>query len=383
MNLNKFYNILIVGAGFTGATLSNELRNQGHSVLMIDERKHIAGNAYDEIFASDDFNPRGDYIRYHKYGPHLFHTNNKRVWDYVQQFGDWIPYKHQVKALLSDGRYATLPVNRATKEMVGEENVIDTFFRPYTRKMWGMEIEELAPSILQRVPIRDDDNEYYFPDDTYQYIPKDGYTSIVNKMLDGIDVRLEKKYDPRMYGQITSLGGGKNDRWDFIFNCAPIDEFMNEEFGSLPYRSIKFDHHLLPTERLLPTATVNFTHDGPCTRMTEWKNIPGHAIKKTNHTLITYETPCNYRDNNNERFYPIKDKDGIYRSIYDKYKAKAADRYPNMMFVGRCGQYVYIDMHQAINSALQIAHKFEKGIFNDRPIAEIEKELTARGYRGS
>ena len=166
---------LIVGAGFSGAVIARELAEAGHSVRVIEKRNHVAGNAYDYT------NEHG--IRVHEYGPHLFHTNNKEVYDYLGKFTEWVPYHHKVKALLEDGRYATLPVNRETKAMVGEENVLDIFFRPYTKKMWGMELDELNPEIINRVPIRDDDNDLYFPNDAYQAMPKDGYTAMVQSML--------------------------------------------------------------------------------------------------------------------------------------------------------------------------------------------------------
>ena len=152
--------ILIVGAGFAGATYARILAEAGHKITVIEKRDHVAGNAFDYI------NEYG--IRVHKYGPHIFHTNNKRVYDFLSRFTTWLPYKHKVKAQLEDGQFVTLPVNRETKEIVGEENIIDTFYRPYTKKMWDKDIEELDPSILQRIPVRDDDNELYFPGDEYQ-----------------------------------------------------------------------------------------------------------------------------------------------------------------------------------------------------------------------
>ena len=149
--------ILVVGAGFSGAVIAHQLAKAGHDIIVIDERDHIGGNAYDYT------NDKG--IRIHKYGPHLFHTNNKKVYDWITQFDEWVPYKHKVKAQLKDGKYVTLPVNKETKEIVGEENIISTFFAPYTYKMWGKTIEELDPSIIKRIPSRDDDNEFYFPND--------------------------------------------------------------------------------------------------------------------------------------------------------------------------------------------------------------------------
>lgn len=331
--------MLVIGAGFAGATVARMLAEAGHRVVVMDKRDHVAGNAYDYE------NEYG--IRIHKYGPHLFHTNNKKVFDFISQFTEWQEYKHKVKAQLSDGRYVTLPVNRETKEIVGEENVIDIFFRPYTYKMWGKTIEELDPSILKRVPVRDDDNEYYFPNDEYQCVPKDGYTALVKKMLDheNIEVRLKAPFNPFAL-----------NFFEHCFNSMPIDEYFNFKYGELPYRSIKFHNVTLPMRKVLPTGTVNFTHDGPYTRVTEWKNLPCHG-DTDKYTTLTYEEPCDYRDNDMERYYPVKDVDGENRKIYEKYKGIVEE---NMTFIGRCGQYVYVDMHQAINSSMATVEKFLK-----------------------
>jgi UDP-galactopyranose mutase len=334
--------ILVVGAGFSGAVIARELGKNGFNVHVIDSRSHVGGNAYDYI------NNEG--IRIHKYGPHLFHTNNERVFNYLSEFTDWIEYKHKVKALLEDGRMVTLPVNKITKEIVGEENVIDIFFRPYTKKMWGIDLEDLNPEIINRVPIRNDENEYYFPDDKFQFMPKNGYTEIFNKLLDhkNIKVSLNSKFEKNM-----------EKEYQHIFNSMPIDEYYDFEFGELPYRSIKFHEITFPAPKVLPVTTVNFTHEGPFTRISEWKNIPGHG-NNNQYTTLTYEEPCDYKDNNMERYYPVKDKDGKNRDTYMRYK-KLNEKDKNTTFIGRCGLYVYIDMHQAINSALAISSRFIKG----------------------
>lgn len=332
--------ILVVGAGFAGATIARILAETGaFTIQVIDKRDHVAGNAYDYE------NEHG--IRIHKYGPHLFHTNNKEVYDFIGRFTNWVPYKHKVKAMLSDGQYVTLPVNKETKEIVGEENVIDTFFRPYTYKMWGKTIEELDPSILKRVPIRDDDNEYYFPNDEYQALPDCGYTRLVERMLshEDIYVNTNTEFTMELF----------NDS-DYCFNSMPIDEFYGFIHGELPYRSIKFHDVDLPMPKALPTGTVNFTHDGPYTRVTEWKNLPKHGNNNCT-TTLTYEEPCDYKENNMERYYPVKDIDGHNRKTYEKYKEIKQE---NMEFIGRCGMYVYVDMHQAINSSIATAKKFIK-----------------------
>jgi len=331
--------ILIVGAGFSGAVIARELAEAGHRVTIIDQRNHIGGNAY-------DYDHEG--IRIHKYGPHLFHTNNKDVVDWLSQFTEWVDYKHKVKAQLADGTYVTLPVNKETKEIVGEENILDTFFRPYTLKMWGKTLDELDPSIINRIPTRDDDNELYFPNDEYQMMPKDGYTKLFERIF-------KHKYIKVFTG--TKFSTSMEKKYDHIFNSMPIDQYFNYKHGELPYRSIKFHHKTVPMARVLPTATVNFTHDGPYTRVTEWKNIPNHG-KDPKQTIITYEEPCDYKDNNYERYYPVKDVDGVNRETYKKYKEMVdTDR---MTFIGRCGMYVYVDMHQAISSALATAKRFLK-----------------------
>ena len=176
--------ILVVGAGFSGAVIARELAESGRHVVVIDKRDHVAGNAYDFT------NEIG--IRIHKYGPHLFHTSNDKVVEWLSKFTEWRPYQHKVKALLSDGRLVTLPVNKETTEIVGKENVLDIFFRPYTRKMWGIELEQIDRDIINRVPIRDDMNELYFPNDTFQALPAQGYTRTVEKILDHPNIEFHR-----------------------------------------------------------------------------------------------------------------------------------------------------------------------------------------------
>lgn len=330
--------ILVVGAGFSGAVVARECAAAGHLVKVIDKRDHIGGNAYDYI---DD-----NGIRIHKYGPHLFHTNNEKVVQWLSQFTEWVPYQHKVKAQLNDGTYVTLPVNKETKEIVGEENVLDIFFRPYTKKMWGKSLDELDPSIINRVPIRDDDNELYFPNDEYQMMPKNGYTEIFKNILNHSNIEVECNVE---------FHQSMEEEYDYVFNSMPIDMYFNYDYGELPYRSIKFHNVVLQQPRVLPTATVNFTHDGPYTRVTEWKNIPAHGENDYT-TVLTYEEPCDYKDNDFERYYPVKDIEGTNRETYKKYKERVNE--DKMTFIGRCGMYVYVDMHQAISSALATARRF-------------------------
>jgi len=337
-------NILVIGSGFAGSVISRELAEAGLNIKIIDKRNHIGGNAYDYLDENG--------ILIHKYGPHIFHTNNKRVFDYLSKYTEWIEYKHKVKAKLRDGSYVTFPVNKETKKIVGENNILDIFFRPYTRKMWGMELEDLNPDIAKRIPIRDDDNEYYFPDDKYQYMPKNGYTNLFNNLLnhENISIELNKEFDKEMLHS-----------YSHIFNSMPIDEFYNFKFGELPYRSIKFHNLTVPLKKALPSTTVNFTNDSRLTRVTEWKNISNNPNNPSN-TTLTFEEPCDYKNNHNERYYPVKDLKGDNKITYQKYKKYNNEKDPNITFIGRCGLYVYLDMHQAISSSLAISKKFLRNI---------------------
>jgi len=326
-----------VGAGLSGATVARVLAESNFSITVIDQRDHIAGNAFD---SENEFG-----IRVHHYGPHLFHTSNLKVVQWLSKFTEWIPYHHKVKALLADGRLATLPVNRETRAMVGDENILEIFFRPYTRKMWGFEFDQLAPEIARRVPIRDDLNELYFPDDQFQALPKEGYSQMTSNILShpNITVKLSTKF-----------AHGIESDFLHTFNSMSIDEYFDCRHGLLPYRSIKFHHFSVPIARIFPVATVNFTHDEPFTRVTEWKNLPGHG-EHAGFSSLTVEEPCDFIENKMERYYPVKDINGENSRLLAKYQTLVP---PNMTFIGRCGNYAYLDMHQAISNALSIAKKF-------------------------
>lgn len=334
--------ILIIGAGFTGATLARILANtENYKVTIVDKRHHIGGNAYDYV-------DRG--IRVHKYGPHIFHTNNDKVMNFVKQYGEWEEYKHSVLAIDFDGEHVPFPPNYYThvKYDFSKKKLIDRFFRPYTKKMWGMELEEIDPKIIDRVPLKPDEKSNFYFNDKHQYMPKNGYTSIIDNMLDheNIEVCLNTSIDK------NSL----TKEWYYIFNSAAIDEWYNYEFGELPYRSIIFDKVDVPYTNAYPSAVTNFTIQSIYTRVTEWSHFPNHGNCK-NFSILTYERPCDYKENDMERYYPVKDIHGYNRKTYKKYSEL---NHGNMIFIGRCGQYVYIDMDQAINSAMQIGERFLK-----------------------
>jgi UDP-galactopyranose mutase len=329
--------ILVVGAGLTGATIARELADAGYEVVVVDRREHVAGNAYDYT------NEYG--IRVHRYGPHLFHTNNRRVWDYLSRFTDWITYEHRVKAQLADGGFVTFPPNAETIEQVGKDNILDVFYRPYSRKMWGKELEELNPDIVNRVPGRTDLEDRYFPNDAYQGLPVNGYTAMVTEMLNHPAINLRLNY---------TVAKNEYANYGHVFTAESIDEYYDNCYGMLDYRSIRFTNHHLPLSKVFPVGQVNFTNDLKYTRACEWRNFPGHGGDKW--TTLTFEEPCDFKDNDYERYYPVNDTTN--RDRYNQYRQLHETQNSDVTFVGRCGQYVYIDMHQAVNSALQIATRF-------------------------
>jgi UDP-galactopyranose mutase len=362
--------ILVVGAGFAGATYAREIAEHGFEVHIIDKRPHIAGNAYDKV------NETG--VRIHKYGPHLFHTNNEDVLSWVMRFGVFVPYEHKVQALLSDGRCVPLPINRRTVNSVFGTNLKDEadvrnflakqattnsdpknaaqylyatigktltelFFRSYTKKMWARDLEDMDTAVVKRLPVRYDDEDRYFPNDRFQMLPRDGYTRLFETILDRPNIKI-------MLGQAFDRSHLRG--YLHCFNSMPIDEFFDNALGPLPYRSIRF-HHIEKQARECKgdASVINFTDNSCWTRETYWYRLPGHQIEGHSSTTITREEPCDYLDNNLERYYPVKTSDGRYDSAYQSYKKLAQD-IPNVSFIGRCGTYQYLDMHQVINQSL-------------------------------
>lgn len=363
--------ILVVGAGFAGAVIARELAKHGYNVDVVDARNHIGGNAYDAIHEQSG-------ARYHVYGPHIFHTSDKSIVDYLSQFTSWMPYHHKVKAIVDELGDVPLPVNLDTinliygKKLEAKEEVQDflaaqavwcerpenawehllsiygerltkLFFEAYTQKMWALSLKDLPASVVARLPVRFDNDPHYF-NDSFQMMPEKGYSAVFDAMLDHprIQVNLSQVYSPSM-----SKG------YYHTFNSMPIDEYFHQRFGELPYRSIIFDHRCEAFEHDVPT--VNFTDDGPYTRKTGWELYPGCGGGHS--SLVTYERPCDYKDNDYERYYPVKTVDGWPQERYKQYR-ELAKTVENVTFIGRCGQYIYYDMHQVIANSLKIAKSF-------------------------
>ena len=364
--------ILVVGAGFAGAVHARELAERGWQVEVIDRRPHIAGNAYDTVDSTG--------VRRHVYGPHLFHTSSDRVMDWLRRFADFLPYEHRVGAHVAAlGRCVPLPINRTTLNAVfGEDlasveaaqdflarlavpiaapanaaeylqsrigtRLTDLFFRPYTRKMWGLELEQMAAAVVSRIPLRFDTDDRYFPGDKHQGLPQGGYTALIARILDHplIRVSLATAFDKAMLRSFA-----------FCFNSMAIDEYFDGALGPLPYRSLRFHHRSEPAAyRLGDTAQVNFTDDGIYTRQSDWSLLPGHVVEATGSKTVTLEEPCADHENAMERYYPVKTSDGAPEALYRRYQELARAE-TAMQFIGRCGTYRYLDMDQVISQSLQ------------------------------
>jgi len=355
--------ILVVGAGFAGVTYARTLAEAGLTVHVIDRRDHVAGNAADHVDANG--------VRVHRYGPHLLHTNAEHVFAWLRRFGEWVPYRHRVRARLPDGRLVPLPVNLDTLNAVFNENLqdaaeaeaflqkvsariaeprnagehlrsrigdvlTDLFFRPYTKKMWGLELEDMDTSVVKRVPIRLDRSDTYFPDDSCQFLPRDGYSAVVEQILRHPAITVETG---------TAFVPGMERDYGFCFNSMAIDEFFDCCLGELPYRSLRFHHRSVAEWDTLPWSVRNYTDTGPFTRETWWHCLPGHLVEETGRRTVTVEEPCDYRDNANERYYPVRTADQRYQKLYRDYRS-LAEQLPGMAFIGRCGTYQYVDMDQ-------------------------------------
>jgi UDP-galactopyranose mutase len=358
------FDYLIVGAGFAGSVLAERLaRVADKRVLLIDKRPHIGGNAYDH------FDEAG--VQVHRYGPHIFHTNAREVFDYLSRFTEWRPYEHRVRASV-DGQLLPIPINLDTvnrlyglnlssaqldgffrdnaerrDHIVTSEDVIvnrvgrelyEKFFRNYTRKQWGMDPSELDAQVTARVPVRTNRDDRYFTD-TYQAMPRAGYTRMFERMLAhrNIKVLLNTSYqeiaDEVDYGELIYTG--------------PIDEFFGYRYGKLPYRSLRFQFETIEAPQVQPVAVINYPNDHPYTRTTEFKHLTGQVHPKT--TLV-YEYPQAEGD----PYYPVPKPENTL--LYQQYKA-LADATPGVHFVGRLGTYRYYNMDQVTAQALTLFAK--------------------------
>ena len=363
------YDYLIVGAGYAGSVLAERLASQhGARVLLIDRRNHVGGNAYDE--------PNEAGILYHKYGPHIFHTNSDQVWDYLSQFTEWRPYEHRVRAVVRD-KLVPIPINRTTlnelfdldletdeeaadylasraepvEDIKTSEDVVinavgrelyELFFQGYTRKQWGLDPSQLDKQVTSRIPTRTNTDDRYFSD-THQAMPLHGYTRMFENMLDHPLIEVRTGVDFRDVRDEVEA--------DHIIYTGPIDEYFDFRFGKLPYRSLKFDHRTLEEERHQPVAVVNYpSPDVPYTRISEYKHLTGQESPVT---TITYEYPSAEGD----PYYPIPRPEN--QELFKKYEA-LADETEGVTFVGRLATYRYYNMDQIVGQALATFRRMDE-----------------------
>ena len=366
------FDYLVVGAGFAGSVLAERLASQADKkVLVIDRRNHIGGNAYDHY---DDSG-----ILVHKYGPHIFHTNSRRVFDYLSQFTDWRPYMHRVLASV-DGRLVPMPINLDTintlyglnltafqvEEFLGSvaepveliqtsEDVVvskvgrelyNKFFRNYTRKQWGLDPSELDASVTARVPVRTNRDDRYFTD-TYQAMPLHGYTRMFERMLAHPNINVMLQTDFADIDGVIPYG-------EIIFT-GPIDAFFEYRFGKLPYRSLEFKFETYDRPVFQRTGTINFPNEYAYTRITEFKYLTGQEHPKTS---VVYEFPQDEGD----PYYPVPRPENS--EIYKRYQALAEDT-QSVTFVGRLATYKYYNMDQVVAQALAAYDKLASRA-NDR-----------------
>lgn len=358
----KKYDYLIVGAGFFGAISAFELTKKGYTCLVIEKRNHIAGNCYTE-------NVEG--INVHKYGAHIFHTNDQEIWDYVNALVEFNRYTNSPVAM-NHGKLYNLPFNMNTfyqiwgvktpKEaadkiaeqtekykditpknleeqalkLVGDD-IYKLLIKEYTEKQWGVKATELPAFIIKRLPVRFTFDNNYF-NDRFQGIPMGGYTKIFEKLLEGIEVQLETDFfENRVCFE---------DLAENIIYTGPIDKFFNYEAGKLNYRSLRFENETLDMENFQGNAVVNYTsHEEAFTRIIEHKHFEFGTQEKT---FITREYPQDWNENL-EPYYPVNDE--VNNTIYNAYKKKA-EALENVIFGGRLAEYKYYDMHQIVGSAL-------------------------------
>ncbi|WP_084045820.1 UDP-galactopyranose mutase [Deinococcus hopiensis] len=357
------FDYLIVGAGFAGSVLAERLANDGKRVLIVDRRPHIGGNAYDRY---DDAG-----VLIHPYGPHIFHTNSREVFDYLSRFTQWRPYQHRVLSSV-DGQLVPIPINldtvnklyglnltafeleeffasvaepvehvRTSEDVVVSKvgrDLYNKFFRGYTRKQWDLDPSELDASVTARVPTRTNRDDRYFAD-TYQAMPLHGYTRMFENMLSHPNIKVMLNTDYREIAAFIPHG--------HMIYTGPVDAFFDHCYGKLPYRSLEFKHETHPVEQFQSVGTVNYPNDYAHTRVSEFKHITG---QKHDQTSVVYE----FSRAEGDPYYPVPRPEN--QELYKKYAA-LADAREDVTFVGRLATYRYYNMDQVVAQALATHRK--------------------------
>jgi len=366
--LKPQFDFLVVGAGFAGSVMASEIaRKWNKTVLIVDKRNHIGGNAFDTLDSAG--------IRIHPYGPHIFHTNSNVVFDYLSQYTKWRQYEHRVLTKVN-GVLVPIPINLDTVNLLynlnldGEQleaffesvaekreriltsedvvvskvgrDLYEKLFRGYTRKQWGLDPSELDSSVISRIPVRTNRDDRYFTDQ-YQAMPLHGYTHMFENLLDHPNIKISLG---TAYREVMS-----DVRFDQLVFTGPVDEFFDYRFGKLPYRSLRFEHETCQMEQFQSVAVVNYPNEELFTRITEFKQLTGQVHQ---HTSIVREYPTDQGD----PYYPIPRP--ANSELYKKYEALAKAT-PNVQFAGRLATYKYYNMDQVVGQALMLSSKIASG----------------------
>jgi UDP-galactopyranose mutase len=365
---NKKYDYLIVGAGLFGSVFAHEMTKKGKKCLVIEKRNHIAGNIYTEKIEG---------INVHKYGAHIFHTSNKKVWDYVNSFVEFnrftnspianykgklynLPFnmntfyqlwgvktpeeaRKKIDEQKAEYAHLTEPKNLEEQALVlGGKDIFEKLIKGYTEKQWGRPATEIPAFIIRRLPFRlTFDNNYF--NDIYQGIPVDGYTKLIEKMLDGVEVKKDVNYfeDKQKWSEVA----------DKVVFTGKIDEFYDFQYGELEYRSLHFETEILDVANFQGNAVVNYTEkEIPYTRIIEHKHFEFGTQEKT---IVTKEYPHEF-SKDKESYYPINDEKN--QKLFEKYKLLSQND-KDVIFGGRLAEYKYYDMHNVIEKALDLTEK--------------------------
>lgn len=383
----KMFDSVIIGAGVAGSVAARELAESGRSVLVLEQRDHIGGNCYDE--------PDEHGILIHKYGPHIFHTKEKKAYDYLSRFTDWYAFGHEVVANVY-GKLIPVPFNLNTLHMVYEKEKADTLekklietfgmgsrvpilklreqedpeirqiadyvyeniFLHYTMKQWGQTPEEIDPAVTGRVPVVISYDNRYFQE-PWQGMPLHGYTPMFEKMLDHPKIRVETGVDARSrirFEEDQVILDGAPFCGEVIYT-GPVDELFNCCFGRLPYRSLRFDFEYLDQEDYQGHSVVNYTVSEDFTRITEFKYLTG---QKAPGTTIVREYPFAYTGAEGEiPYYSIANE--ANQALYEKYRA-LTEKIPNVWLLGRLAEYKYYNIDAMVMKALELTEKIKQEV---------------------
>jgi UDP-galactopyranose mutase len=368
----KKYDFLIVGTGFAGSIAANKLAELGYRVLIIEQRDHIGGNAFDFV------NDQGVLI--HKYGPHIFHTNSPNIWGHIKEFSDWEHYHHKVLSVLPDGKKVPLPINYNSLELILEDKfdlylrnlnlefsnfrsitinkliqssnsnnrelgdlLFQLIYRGYSQKQWGIPAEKVSIKTLSRVPIRLDRDDNHFSDE-FQFMPKYGYTKLFSNLLDHKRITLQLN---------TSF---KNELLKYakhLIYTGSLDSLHEFRLGQLPYRSLEFKHKHIKLKAFQDVTQENYSSTEKFTRIVEYTKMYKY---KLNHTFVTYEFPQQYSHGQNLPFYPIENDQNI--NLHKDYLKLTREKYPNSLLFGRLADYKYYNMDQVIARSLALVKQW-------------------------